>query len=231
MLYLVNKSKTINIIIAILVIIFSSAFSPSKCKNDFNISKRTIIVGDIFSGKTLSTYGILCNNKNKYSIATHLDGKKYNIKKAKKNKIGMVYTSDEKQDIEYFGYLHSFGENLFTQYLQYPNNTILNYNLKMSGLLTHNKTINANQNGLFKERIYIPKTAKPGVYLSEFYVFDSKNVLKEVYIKPFNVVLQGNGGVIYNIMQNQRILYIIISILSIIGVSFAVNGILDIFKK
>jgi len=222
----------IKIITSILLLLASNIAKADDCiNNDINLSKSEISVGDLFIGKALSIYGFACDNQ-RYSIVVHLDDTNYVIKKAEKNHLGVISFSSKEDKLKYYGYLSIQGDKAYKEFLQYPENVILNEYLGKSKLRYINKkTINIKSNGIFKEKIYIPKTARGGKYITEFYVFNQNGEIISLHINSFNVTLNGNGGIIKYMMQHSKMLYIIISLITVTAISFFVTFSMDISKR
>jgi hypothetical protein len=201
---------------------------------DFNLSRDVIEIGNIFSQKHISIYGILDKEKYDHSMLVYLDDTNYNIQSKKRTNIGLVKVSNEKTTNEYYGFLHIITDNDgYKKYLKYQSNDTLDNFLSNNELLTINqKQFNAKQNGLFNEKIYIPKMAKAGTYNVEIYSFDKQTKqLAHLYKNTFEIKITGDVGFIKNFSKHNKIKYIIISIATTIACGLFIALILDLYSK
>ncbi len=201
---------------------------------DINLSKNTIYVGDIFSGKSINVYGLLEKNNYDYVILTYLDEVAYEIKPRIKNRFGLVKTSNKTEKVKYYGFLdiRSTTKN-YTRFLKYKTNPALDYDLTSKDLMNiSTEGIKIKENGLFGEKINIPKTAKTGKYIAKVYVLDKKNgEIKAIFTEYFNVVLSGDGAFVKKLAKNEKTIYTILSIAITIGISCLVAFLLDFYKS
>lgn len=199
---------------------------------DINLSKHTIEVGDIFSGKSVKIYGLL-DEKYNYVIISELLGSKYSIKPQIKNKLGLIKTSNKSSTVEYFGFLKIISEiKNHDKFLSYKKNQPLDTNLTQKGLMNiENKKINIKQNGLFSEKILIPKTARSGKYLIKIFALDKKTqAIYAIFSDNFRVVMRGDGSFIKDLSKKEKTIYTILSISITIGIACIVSFLLDFYK-
>ena len=220
-----------------LFIAFFFAYFNASAKDiveDFNISKDSIEIGNIFSQKHISVYGIIDKEKYNHSIVIYLDDTNYSIQSKKRTKLGLVKISNEKTTNEYYGMLNVITDNdEYKKYLKYESNEMLDKFLSQNELLTIQKTgFNAKQNGLFSEKIYIPKMAKAGTYTVEIYSFDKQTKqLAHLYKNTFDVKITGDVGFIKYFSKYNKTTYIIISIITTIACGLLITLTLDLHSK
>ncbi len=211
---------------------YAYAINSESCyQNDISVSKSNLVVGDLFFGASLSIYGIICPD-NDYAFTAYLDNTHYIMTKNEKNSLGMVVKSNHAIQQNYYGFFLLRGAKNAMNFNIYPNNSVIETFLKNNRLYTlDQKAINVKKNGVFKEKIYIPKATKPGQYITEMYVFDKvTHKIKSLDLDSFNVILHGNGSIIRDIMAENRLVYTMLCIVSSIAISCAVTFLMDFFK-
>lgn len=210
----------------------SSASGISCYENDVEISKPYLIVGDLFLGASLSIYGVLCPG-NDYAVVSYLDDLTYKVSKNIRNSFNMVVQSDKGELVKYYGFFDIRGSKNFEKFHIYQKNDAIDWFLEKNNLSNiDNNPVNVKKNGIFKEKIKITKSAKPGKYITEIYVFDkTTGAVKSLNISSFDVVLQGNGSIIQDIMKKNRAIYITLCILSMLSISCIVAFLMDFGKK
>lgn len=215
----------------VLFLLFVIPLKAIECKNNYvQISKPRILIEDFFFGKSFSLYGLVCNNY-QYTSITYLDGAKYNIKKYTRDKFGIITPNANKVIVKYYEFYHRSGIQIpdMLQLYDEKNKNITQIMTK-NGLFTINNALNMNlkNNGVFKYKEEISKSAKPGLYINEFFVINQNQEIISIHINPFDVSLSGTGVIIEHAIKHKRSLYVIFTILIIISVSCCIVSFLDI---
>lgn len=177
---------------------------------DVNMSKSEILIGNIFSGNSLSIYGIIPDNSY-YLILTYKDGVSYSIKKQIRNELGFTKYVSDQDSIEYYGFIDVITDvRNYNDFFDKAGNNILHKYLEERGGISINRqnALSLHDNGIFRAKIYFPKTASPGKYINKMYIFDKQNgEISGVIIQSFDLILDGEVGFLKTFYREGKIQY------------------------